>query len=130
MKKMVVSFLFSGICFGACAQAEDIRLGEDNINHYFIKDDSFVSQKDKSGMDIVAATLKTIQKKSTSISYSHHVMAVTTCEKGSGKMITIDKDGEVVDVDDIKIDGSRKMDVLATAICMIDSITKRKLQKT
>lgn len=130
MKKMVVSFLFSGVCFGAYAQVEDIRLGEDNINHYFIKDDSFVSQKDKSGMDIVAATLKTIQKKSTNISYSHHVMAVNTCEKGAGKLITIDKDGEVTDVEDIKIDGSKKMDVLATAICMMDSITKRRLQKT
>lgn len=130
MKNIVGSFLLAGISFGAYAQAEDIRLGEDNINHYFIKDDSFVAQKDKSGIDIVAATLKTIQKKTTYISYSHHVMASSTCDRGQGKIITIDRDGEVIDVNEIKIDGPTKMDVLATAICMMNSITKLKLQKT
>lgn len=126
MKKIVL--LFSFICFGAYAQTQDLRLGEDDINQYFIKEYSFVSQKDNSGMNVLSSTLKTISKKSTNISYTNYVMEANTCKKGAGKLLAIDKDGEVVDVENIKIDGPTKMDVLATALCMINSVTKRKQQ--
>lgn len=125
MSKVIFALL---MLFGinAFAQSEDIRLGEDKVNDYFIKYDSFVAQKDTSGIDFIAATLKTVEKRTYNIFFSHYVMAENTCTKGYGKMIAIDRKGEVEAIEDITIDGKDKMDVLASAICFMNTVNKKK----